>query len=284
MILSLIQTSQNRNKELARFVDSLNKQQDVDFAQLQLIFIDQGDNKDVFEQLNQQITFTYVKTEKCSLSHARNLGLPLVQGEYVGFPDDDCWYEPNTIIEALNILRKGEYQAVSGKGTNENGLLTSAFPEMPAKITSTNRCAAISYTMFFKYEKNVLFDENMGVGSPFNIGAGEETDYMLHLMEQYDFKVFYEPEIVVHHPKQSDVYDKEFMLKKYYSYSRGAGYLIKKHSFSFFYKLCQFGRPLCGIFVNLLMMRVYEARRSYYMFKGKLEGFLFVIPLKGMEE
>lgn len=280
MLLSLIQTSQNRKKELERFVNSVNKQQDIDFAQLQIIFVDQGNNKDVFNLLNPNIKLTYVKTDFCSLSHARNLGLSYVEGKYVCFPDDDCWYAPNTIKVALGILEKEKYQAVSGKGMNERGVLTSSFPNCSAEIGIENRCAAISYTMFFKYEKNVGFDEVMGVGSPYNIGAGEETDYMLNLMEKCNFRILYEPSLVVHHPAQADVYNKEHMLKKYYSYSRGAGYLIKKHSFSCRYKLSQFARPLCGIFVNALLMRNYETKKCYYVFKGKVEGFLFKVPYK----
>ena len=55
MLLTLIQTSQNRKRELARFVEALNQQEDVDFSQLQLIFVDQEDNKSAFEQLNTAI-------------------------------------------------------------------------------------------------------------------------------------------------------------------------------------------------------------------------------------
>lgn len=45
MMLSLVQTSQNRRQELIRFINSLNNQIGIDFSQIQLIFIDQGNNK-----------------------------------------------------------------------------------------------------------------------------------------------------------------------------------------------------------------------------------------------
>jgi len=278
MILSLIQTSQNRRKELIRFVESLNAQEGVFFSQLQLIFIDQEDNKSAFEKLNPAIKFTYVKTEHCSLSHARNLGLPLVEGKFVCFPDDDCWYEPDSIKKALGILQGGVYQGVSGKGMNENGVLTSIFPKTGAEITATKRCAAISYTMFYKYEKSICFDERMGIGSPYNLGAGEETDYMLSLMEKFNYKIVYEPELIVHHPTQNDVYEKAFLLKKFYSYSRGSGFLMQKHKFPWSYTILQYGRPFVGILVNLLRGNLFGSKKSYYMFKGKLEGLFFKIP------
>ncbi|MCQ2588780.1 MAG: glycosyltransferase family 2 protein, partial [Treponema sp.] len=240
--------------------------------------------KSAFDNLNPLIKFTYVKTEHCSLSHARNLGLPLVEGEYVCFPDDDCWYEPDTLKKALEILQDGVYQIISGMGTNEKGIPTSIFPQNSSEITSEKRCAAISYTMFFKYMGTVFFDENMGVGSPYNLGAGEETDYMLTLMETHSYKAYYDVSLVVHHPVQTDVYGKQHMLNKFYSYSRGAGYLIKKHRFSKKYVFFQYFRPFGGIVVNLLKFRIYDAKKSYSILKGKMEGFTFRIPQEGLKK
>lgn len=277
MILSLIQTSQNRKKELIRFVDSLNAQEGVVFSQLQLIFIDQEDNKSAFEKLNPAIKFDYIKTEHCSLSHARNLGLPLVEGKYVCFPDDDCWYEPNTLKTALDVLDRG-FQGVTGMGTNEKGMLTSIFPPKDGVLTKIKRFGAISYTLFFEYKSNVFFDENIGIGSPYNLGAGEETDYLLTLMENFGYKVFYTTSLIVHHPVQEGVYNSSYLLKKFYSYSRGSGFLMQKHQFPLSYKIKQFGRPFAGIFINLLKGNVFRSKKSFFMFKGKIEGFTFKLP------
>lgn len=120
-MISLIQTSQNRKEELKRFVNSINKLKGINFSDIQLIFIDQEDNKEIFENLNSNILFTYIKYHHCSLSHARNIGLKYVKGDYVGFPDDDCWYEPDTLSRVLNYLESGKYQGITGKGTNEKG-------------------------------------------------------------------------------------------------------------------------------------------------------------------
>ncbi len=271
-MLSLVQTSQNRYDELVRFVKSLNAQQNIAFDEIQLIFIDQGENKDVFEELNHSILFCYVKYHQCSLSHARNIGLQYVKGEYVAFPDDDCWYEPDTLYKALAYLKAGKYQGVTGKGTDAKGNLTSIFPENAAELTTTNRCAAISYTLFFKFDKTMRFDEDMGVGSPYNIGAGEETDYLLALMEQKQYRVYYDPTISIHHPT-NNIPDKQAILRKTYSYARGAGYLMQKHRFPFASKFKQFVRPFGGIFVHLLKMDMFGAKKSFLILKGRIEGY-----------
>lgn len=274
MILSLIQTSQNRRAELIRFVESLNKQQGIDLSSIQLIFVDQEDNKDVFDNLSKNIEFTYIKYHHCSLSNARNIALQHVKGQFVGFPDDDCWYEPDTLQKALFYLQDGKYQGVTGKGTNEKGQLTSIFPEKADELTVEKRCAAISYTLFFKYCPELKFDEVMGVGSEYNIGAGEETDYLLTLMEKYAYRVYYDPSISIHHPTGA-IYNNEKILKRAYSYARGAGYLTRKHNFSFIYKAKLFFRPLIGIFVNFIKMDMIRCRKSYLNLKGRIEGYFF---------
>ena len=78
-MISLVQTSQNRVKELLRFVESLNAQENIDFSKIQLIFVDQGDCKEAFKNLNPQIHFVYIKYKPSSLSHARNIGLKYVK-------------------------------------------------------------------------------------------------------------------------------------------------------------------------------------------------------------
>ena len=62
--ITLIQTSQGRNKELKRFVESLNSQLSIDFSQVQLIFLDQADSREIFKILNNNssLKFEYMAT------------------------------------------------------------------------------------------------------------------------------------------------------------------------------------------------------------------------------
>ena len=175
----------------------------------------------------------------------------------------------------MSVLEEGNFQGVTGKGTNEIGELTSIFPKQSAQLTTTKRCAAISYTLFFKFQKDVYFDENIGVGSPYNLGSGEETDYLLTLMEDYNYRVWYDKDIIIHHPLQLEIYDETFLLKKYYSYARGGGYLMRKHNFPLSYKMRNFMRPFIGIFVNAFIGNKFNSKKSWYNFKGRIEGYFF---------
>lgn len=271
--LCLIQTCYNRKKALGRFIESLNKQRGIDLSEIQYVFVDQGNNEECFRSISPQISLCYLKKSRMSLSMARNIGLHYVDAEYVGFPDDDCWYKSDTLSNVLKVLERGDYDGVSGIGVNEHNCRTSRFPSKAAIITPTNSYAAISYTMFYRFEPSVFFDENMGIGSPFGLGAGEETDYMLTLMERHAFRIKYDPSIIVHHPLQTDTYSKDYILKKSYSYARGDGYLMQKHHFPFGYYFRQFTRPIGGMIVYLLKCDFYKVQRSFYIFKGRIEGY-----------
>lgn len=271
MRISLIQTSQDRRHELARFVASLNGQTGIDFSLLQLVFVDQGDNADLFRALDSRIDFVYIKYRRCSLSHARNVALRHVDGDYVAFPDDDCWYESDVLARVISLLRSG-CAGVVGKGTDENGAPTNDFPRNARKLTMYDHCGAISYTIFMKYVKSVSFDENIGVGSPYRLCSGEETDYLLGVMAAVGTEVYYEPGVVVHHPSCSkgNFRDKE---TKQYLYARGWGYVLRKREYPVRIVLKSFVRPLGGIIWSLLRLDKNGVVHSFHLLKGRLEGY-----------
>lgn len=273
IILSLIQTSQNRPQELKRFINSLNEQKNIDLKTIQLIFVDQENNKNAFTFLNPNIEFTYIKYQPCSLSHARNIGIEKARGNYVAFPDDDCWYEPDTLSKIIENLATGS-DGIVAKGTDEQGRLTNVFPSKRKTLTKYDRCGAISYTIFVRFDKSIMFDKMLGVGSPYSLGAGEETDYILRLMEEKGFIFEYDPNIIVHHPYFAPIINKE-TLAKIKSYSRGNGYILRKHKFPITYVLKQFLRPMLGSMYYLLKGNTLRSLHSLNVFKGRVQGYFY---------
>lgn len=270
--LTLIQTSRDRIIELRRFVDSLNNSVGIDFSRLQFVFVDQGNNESVFTNLNKEIRFDYIKTNPCSLSVARNIGLRSVVGEFVCFPDDDCWYENDTIKTVFNLFKEG-YSGVVGYGSDENGLPTNTFAEKTQLISRYNHCGAISYTIFLKYKKGILFDENLGVGSPLKFLSGEETDYLIRFMNDDRGNLIYSTDVHVHHPSaRSDYFENE--TKKMYYYARGYGYLMRKHSYPVMLIAKSLIRPLGGIIIYALTLDRKKSIRSWNILKGRVEGYI----------
>ena len=271
--LSIIITSINRFDELKRFVDSLNNQVEVDFSLFQLIFIDQGNNECAFSHLNKEIKFEYIKVPSCSLSHARNIGLKRVKGSFVCFPDDDCWLCPNTLWNIVATLDKG-YDGVFIKATDKNGIPIGKFPKGKKMVSMFDHCGACSITIFLRYIPELFFDENLGVGSPYNFAAGEETDYIVNYIKKWGGKIVYRDDIIIHHPiGMSSFFDNDY-LKKKYNYGRGIGYVLRKNQYKKWRVFLEFSRPLCGMLFYALNLNFRKAKLSIYFLRGKLEGYV----------
>ncbi len=276
MTLSIIITSQNRLKELSRFFESVNQQHGISLTEIQIIFVDQDSNKSAFDVLDTRIEKKYIKSSKCSLSKARNTAIPYVEGKYVAFGDDDCWYEPNTLSLVLKEFSKG-YDGIIGHGIDAEGKETNSQGYKEKSVTFNNQCGAISYCIFMKFDKRLLFDENIGVGSPYRLSSGEETDYLLSYMELHpNFKIIYKPDIIIHHPtgKKGNFPD---ILHKDYEYARGWGYVLRKHKLPLNIFVRSFLRPMLGIVVFGLSGKLKRCQKSYLLLKGRLEGYKFQV-------
>lgn len=281
MFLSLIQTSLHRKRELIVFMEKLNSQIDVDFSELELIFVDQGDNEDVFKILDKRIHLIYIKSEKCSLSCARNKAIPYVTGKYVCFPDDDCWYEPNTLSEAFRILKQGN-EGVIGLALDYDGIPLDKYHK-DGPITRHNQKGAISFTIFVRFVPDIYFDINIGVGSPYRLSSGEETDYLCYVIDRVGCEnILYSNQVRIHHPRNKSDYFKDSIMKTY-NYARGWGFLLEKQHFPLKYKIKYFLRPLFGIILYILTLKFQKSYRSFMILKGRIEGALIYHKILSVE-
>ena len=89
MKVSLVMPTINVTTELELFLKSLKTQTYRDF---ELIVVDQNEGNEVFEivkNYEEEFKIKYAKSDEKGLSLNRNRGLVLMEGEIVGFPDDD---------------------------------------------------------------------------------------------------------------------------------------------------------------------------------------------------
>ena len=276
MTISLIQTSQNRRKELYRFVNSLNQQIDIDFKEIQLIFVDQENNSDMFDELNTNIQFDYIQTSHCSLSHARNIALSFVKGKYVAFPDDDCWYDRDTLKKILDCL-KNYKDGIAIPAQNEDNIFINKFGKKAAYLTKYLQYGVLSISIYVKYFEDIKFDENLGVGSPYGLDSGEETDYITRLISEKHLKIRYLPNIVIRHPSELIAPITDATIKKTYRYGKGYGYILKKNQYSKFYYWYKLLRPFLGCLFYKIIKKNKMSRKSFSRFSGIKDGYRFKI-------
>ena len=112
VFLSIVVTTVNRIKEIQDLIQTIDIQE-FHHGTIQIIVIDQsGKNlKNIINFKNHEII--YIKSEKISLSKARNLGLGYVTGKIVCFPDDDCVYGQGIFGRLYEIFNSKDNEKIS---------------------------------------------------------------------------------------------------------------------------------------------------------------------------
>ncbi len=229
--ISLILATVGRTETLHRLVDSLAAQTLHGF---ELIVVDQNDDERLQPVLQRArslgLTLRHLKHSPPNLALARNAGIAAATGRWLGFPDDDCWYEPQTLERMLlRTLRRDHPDGVVGRWVEQD-------PAHPAGELSWQRSSCFrdlpvsSITLFFSRELLQTlggFDGRLGVGQWF--GAGEETDIVLRALRA-NALIAYEPELRVHHRADPPAHARSAAMRRAVQLrARGAGALYAKH-------------------------------------------------------
>jgi len=270
---SLIVATVNRTVELGTLFNSLSTQTYSDF---EVIVVDQNNDGRLQPYLDQAdalgLKLIHLKHRPANLSAARNVGLKAASAELIGFPDDDCWYEPDLLERiASRFCATDSPSGVSvrwleeGDPSIEGGMLSwersKAFRDIPVS----------SITLFFRrmlFEQIGDFDVRFGAGQWF--GAGEETDFVLRALRA-GAVIAYEPSAIVHHPASSPKYDSQSLLSIRHR-ARGTGALWAKHGLPLWVRL----RGLVAPVLRPLLRGSFGAEMAHGCseMRGRLDGWL----------
>jgi glycosyltransferase involved in cell wall biosynthesis len=238
---SLIVATFNRTDELNVLLESLASQQMRDF---ELIVVDQNPDdrlsilltewvSKVAEQVGKGESFIELKHLRCppSVSRARNLGISQSCGEFLAFPDDDCWYLPDTLHNVNAWFRQHEEYGILTLGSkDERGRVSgNRWWQSDCELTRVNVFrASATYTYFIRRPHGQIplcFDESIGPGAGTAFGCGEDTDFLLTLMSCGIRGRFYS-HLHIGHPCKDGFVD----VKRAKSYGGGFGRVLAKHS------------------------------------------------------
>jgi glycosyltransferase involved in cell wall biosynthesis len=237
---SLIVATINRSEEFAFLLQSLAEQKFRDF---ELIVIDQNPDdrlspilekwtSQVTEQIGSTLDASQIKYLRSApgVSRARNLGLMQSTGNILGFPDDDCWYFPDTLQKVDDWFKQHENYGILSIGSrDELGRISgNRWPQTECDLSRINAFrASATYTYFIRRPTTSIqlrFDECLGPAAGTEFGAGEDTDFLLSLMNNGIRGRFY-AKMYVGHPLKGYI-----NVHRAERYGGGFGRVLAKHS------------------------------------------------------
>lgn len=174
---------------------------------------------------------THIRLPEPNLSAARNAGIAVARGDIVAFPDDDCWYEPETIARAARHLgAAGGLDGLAARWVEaavEPGDLATE-PITAAAMRRFRGGNVASITLFLKraaIEAVGGFDERIGVGRWY--GAAEETDLVMALVTR-GYRIAHARDVCVHHAYEG-ANTEALPIDRERARARGTGALYAKH-------------------------------------------------------
>jgi glycosyltransferase involved in cell wall biosynthesis len=275
MRFSLVVATVGRTAELRRLLKSLGRQQHRDF---EVLVVDQNPDERLLPVLAEFEGRLEIRrlVSPLGLSRSRNFGLRHVTGDVIGFPDDDCWYPDDLLMQAKMLLQANPgWQGIIGDAVDEAGNRILPWRDRMGRLTrpmSWRR--AVTYVYFLRSQalrRIGGFDEGLGPGSDQPWGCGEDNDLMLRVLEA-GLYVQYDPKIRICHPRMFLSFD-EMSREKRYRYSLGEGYLLRKHPMPLWWKLLFFAVPGCRAIAALGKRNRGEGRFHWMTLAGRIKGF-----------
>jgi hypothetical protein len=269
--LELICTTQNKSQKFYRFINSLVNCSK--YVKIHLILVDQCNKNFIVDDYNKYFLITYIKTDKISLSKARNIGIKYLKGwNFVAFPDDDCWYDVNEIIKVFNVFQK----KVDVVCTNVYDPLKKKYygrrPISNLNINCMNILTLpVSVGIFFNAYNinfnNISFNEKLGAGT--SLGSGEESELLVKLFEENKIKILYDGTIKVFHEDEHTTITSEKAYKYAYGYSVLIFSLANKYNKCYYFI---FMKVLLSIFLGVIIHKKEKRVIAYNRLRGLIKG------------
>lgn len=267
MIYLVVATISDRKSDLSRFIASIHEECLI--GRVKLIIVYQSDNDFWSHPHAEVIHVGYV-----GASAARNIGLKRVNelatdADYVGFPDDDCWYGS----EVVQKLSESKSALIFGDVLDPSGNIRLGAP-VPGRTRNLRFLFPYINCPSFFVKHEVLksfsgFNESFGPGA--KIPAVEESEFLVRLSFEKTISCEYNKSIKIYHPLEIPNPSKNFQ------YSLAQGYLFRKllEQRRLFAALVYFKvllRPFAGFLVSAVLFNCrqikFYACRCYGIYRG----------------
>jgi glycosyltransferase involved in cell wall biosynthesis len=273
---SLVVATKDRTGELARLIASLDGQTRGDY---ELIIVDQNGDDRVIPILEQSANQDRIHRIRSSpgVSRARNAGMELAQGKVIAFPDDDCWYPPNTLDAVSDWFNANRsYDILTLNSLDENGARScNRWFQDSCDLNLLNVYrTSVGYSIFIRADgiaRTVRYDEEIGPGANTPYLGGEDSDFVLMAMKK-GARGRFEAKWHIGHPLK-DIRNASVSRDRAYIYGLGMGFVQRKHRLLWLWAglaAFDFGRATCAFVVG----RREPARLWYRHGRGLVAGYL----------
>ena len=260
-----------------RLLRSLDSQT---IAPLELILVDQNElplNQDLLGGGSHRFDFIHLHHPgRCGISKARNIGLSIARGQWIGFPDDDCWFPEDYLRKALVRLDCSKSDFVTGRPTTVEGrTINGRFAGQRHRIDRRNVFVSqIEWNMLGRRSAMVAlggYDEEISLGGVTPWQGGEGFDLLIRAVDM-GYRCLYDPELVAHHDEHGTSDPDAAMQQKARRYGRGLGRVLSKHRYGLVARLTWCGRSFANLLVAIAQGK--GGRVAYFsqQLLGRLEG------------
>ncbi len=275
-LVSLITCTLGRKHKLLRLLHSLELQ---DCRQFELILVDQNPpgylNAEI-APFKSRFKIEHLHTAK-GLSLGRNIGLKFATGRLVAFPDDDCWYRPDTLQQVVDLFHKHpDLDFITGRTFDaENVPSLSPTLDRAGAVARSNYLVCGNSNSIFARTGAVRciggFDERLGVGAATPFQSGEESDLVLSALAAH-MHLSYFPDLIVHHD-QVDISNPATYVDRAAKYGAGYGAILRKHDFGTAYVGVRMLRSILRSAVYAGMLQWTKARYKWSWALGIWSGY-----------
>ncbi len=275
VVISLVVATVGRAQELERMLATVAQQS---FQQVEVIVVDQNGDDRLTALLHRWQPFIrciHARSLK-GLSLARNVGIALASGSIIGFPDDDCWYPVDLLLQVNDwFASHPAYDFFCCAAQDESGReVASRWPRHPVAVdrNSVLRACASASLFMRKAALDAIggFDETLGLGAATPFQSAEDSDLALRFIA-YGCKGWFEKKMHVHHEYKGAG---GASATRAFAYGMGFGCLLRRHGYSaptLLYHVC---RPLGGLAKSLLLAEPAKAIFYWNSALGRLKGYV----------
>jgi glycosyltransferase involved in cell wall biosynthesis len=197
--VSVVVCSYNGAKTLPQCLDSLGK---INYPAYEIILVDDGSTDNTADIAAQFPHVRYIRQENHGLSHARNTGAAVAEGEVLAYTDSDCMADSDWLYYLIDTLLSGEYAGVGGPNVSppaENWIqaCVAAAPGGPSHVLLTDTVAEHIPGCNMAWYKWAF--DSVGGFDPEYRKAGDDVDFCWRLQQRGHVVAFNPTAIVWHH-------------------------------------------------------------------------------------